>query len=81
MLNAKEYGQVLWQAMVNGGSDPNANAIGYMYDWNTDASGNPVLNGIRIPKYIDSRRRMPSSDTDWFDEISRMVWPRTTTCQ
>jgi TonB-linked SusC/RagA family outer membrane protein len=71
VLNAKEYGQALWQAAVNGGGQPNNNNIGYYYDWGYNDTGNPVLNNIYLPKYLDEDNRMRSSDTDWFDEVSQ----------
>lgn len=70
-LNSKEYGQALWQANINGGNEPNNNNIGYQYDWSYDADGNAVLNNMYLPKYLDDNRTMYSSDTDWFDEVSR----------
>ena len=74
MLNTKQFGQVQWQAMINSGVDPNTNQIGYMYDYNYDTNGNPVLNGIKVPKYIDARdgtNTMLSANTDWFGELTR----------
>jgi TonB-linked SusC/RagA family outer membrane protein len=72
VLNSKEYGQAMWQAAVNSGSDPNNNNIGYRFDWNYDAeSAMPVLNNMFLPKYLDADKTMYSSDTDWFDEVSR----------
>lgn len=74
MLNTKEFGQVQWQAMVNSGVDPNTNQIGYMYDYSYDGNGNPVLNNIKVPTFIDARdgtNTMRSSDTNWFEEITR----------
>lgn len=72
MLNSKEYGQAMWQAIVNNGMDPNmVNPIGYQYDWAYDANGNAMLNGMRVPKYIDKAGKMLASETDWFDEVSR----------
>ncbi|HET7732833.1 MAG TPA: SusC/RagA family TonB-linked outer membrane protein, partial [Paludibacter sp.] len=74
MLNTKQFGQVQWQAMMNSGVDPNTNQIGYMYDYNYDTNGNPVLNGIKVPKYIDARdgtNTMLSANTDWFGELTR----------
>jgi TonB-linked SusC/RagA family outer membrane protein len=70
-LNAKEYGQALWKASVNGGGDPNSNNIGYRFDWEYDASGNPKLNSLYLPKYLDDAQTMYPGDTDWFDEVSR----------
>lgn len=74
MLNTKQFGEAQWQAMINSGVDPNTNQIGYMYDYSYDGDGNAVLNGIKVPKFIDARdgtNNMLSSDTDWFDEITR----------
>ncbi len=74
MLNTEEFGQVQWQAMVNSGVDPNTNQIGYMYDYGYDENGNAVLNDIKVPTFIDARdgtNSMLSSDTNWFDEITR----------
>jgi TonB-linked SusC/RagA family outer membrane protein len=70
-LNSKEYGQMLWQANVNGGNEPNSNNIGYRYDWSYDANNNAVLNNLYLPKYLDAAGTMYSSDTDWFNEVSR----------
>jgi TonB-linked SusC/RagA family outer membrane protein len=71
VMNAKEYGQAMWQANVNSGSDPNANNIGYNFDWSYDANGTPVLNNVYLPKYLDAAKTMYSANTDWFDEVSR----------
>ncbi len=71
VLNAKEYGQVMWQAYVNDGLDPNTNGLGYHYDWGYDGNGYPVLNGITMQKYLDSAGTTPAADTDWFDETTR----------
>ncbi|MFA6851370.1 MAG: SusC/RagA family TonB-linked outer membrane protein, partial [Selenomonadaceae bacterium] len=72
VLNSKEYGQAMWQAAINSGSDPNNNNIGYRFDWNYDAeSATPVLTNLFLPKYLDAKKTMHSSDTDWFDEVSR----------
>lgn len=71
VLNAKEYGQVMWQAYVNDGMDPNTNGLGYRYDWGYNAQGTPVLNGISMKKYLDDACTTPAADTDWFDETTR----------
>lgn len=71
VLNAKEYGQVMWQAYVNDGMDPNTNGLGYRYDWGYNALGTPVLNGISMKKYLDDAGTTPAADTDWFDETTR----------
>lgn len=54
VLNAREYGQVMWQAYVNDGMDPNTNGLGYRYDWGYNAQGNPVLNAVTMRKYLDA---------------------------
>lgn len=71
VLNTKEYGEAMWQASVNSAVNPNDNNIGYQYIWNYDVNGKPVLNNILVPEYIDANRTMLSSNTDWFDEITR----------
>ena len=74
MLNTKQFGEVQWQAMINSGVDPNTNQIGYMYDYNYDTNGNAVLNGTKVPKFIDARdgtNNMLSANTDWFGAITR----------
>ncbi|MDR1631551.1 MAG: TonB-dependent receptor plug domain-containing protein, partial [Dysgonamonadaceae bacterium] len=71
VMNAKEYGRAMWQANVNSGFDPNSNNIGYNFEWNYDANGNPALNNVMLPKYLDAAKTMYSSNTDWFDEVSR----------
>lgn len=71
VLNTKEYGQVMWQAYVNDGMDPNTNGLGYRYDWGYNAQGTPVLNGISMKKYLDDAGTTPAADTDWFDETTR----------
>ena len=48
VLNAKEYGQAMWQAYVNDGQDPNTNPLGYRYDWGYDSNGYPQLNNISM---------------------------------
>lgn len=71
MLDANQYGRVLWQSAVNGGADPNANTTGYTFDWGYDADGNARLNKVLLPDYIDAARTMRTSDTKWFDEVAR----------
>ncbi|MBO4801678.1 MAG: TonB-dependent receptor [Bacteroidaceae bacterium] len=71
VLNAKEFGQVMWQGYVNDGLDPNGNGLGYRYDWTYNAQGLPVLNGISMSKYLDAAGTTPAADTDWFDETTR----------
>ena len=71
VLNTEQYGRAMWQAYVNDGENPNGNALGYAYNWGYNADGNPVLYGMTLSKYLDSKNTMPVADTDWFDEITR----------
>lgn len=71
VLNAREYGQAMWQAMVNSGENPNNNNIGYRYDWNYNENGTAELNNVNFPKYLDTSNTMLTADTDWFDEVSK----------
>lgn len=71
VLNAGGYGQALWQAAVNSGRDPNSNNVAYRFDWSVDANGQPVLNKIILPEYLDPAKTLKTSNTDWFDEVAR----------
>ena len=71
VLNAKEFGQVMWQGYVNDGLDPNMNGLGYRYDWGYNNYGVPVLNGLTMNKYLDPAGTTPAADTDWFKETTR----------
>lgn len=71
VMNAKEYGQSLWQATVNNSEDPNKNNIGYNFDWGYDKEGNAALYNMYLPKFIDKNKTMLTSDTDWFDAVSQ----------
>jgi TonB-linked SusC/RagA family outer membrane protein len=71
VLNAKEFGQVMWQGYVNDGLDPNRNGLGYNYNWNYNDQGVPVLNSMNMSKYLDAAGTTPASDTDWFKETTR----------
>jgi TonB-linked SusC/RagA family outer membrane protein len=74
MMNTREYGEALFRSRINSGYAPNDNNLGYLFDYTYDDLGYAVLNGMKVPKYIDARdgsNLMPSSDTDWFDEVTR----------
>lgn len=71
VMNAQEYGQTLWLATVNSSEDPNLNNIGYQYDWGYDVNGRPQLYNMWLPQYLDADKTMLTSDTDWFDAVSR----------
>ncbi|QEK53114.1 TonB-dependent receptor [Pedobacter aquae] len=73
MLNAKGYGQAMWQAHVNNGINPNLNSIQYSYDWSVDpVTSQPVLRNITVPEYLNPQQTIKSANTNWFNEISRM---------
>ncbi len=71
VLDAYQYGQAYWQAAVNDGANPNQHYL-YQFDWHNDASGNPVLDGVFLPYYLDAAKTMKTANTDWFEEISRI---------
>ncbi|MRI00598.1 SusC/RagA family TonB-linked outer membrane protein [Kriegella sp. EG-1] len=68
MLNAQQRGEVLWQASVNDGADPNG-GYGeiYNFDWNGDFN-NPVLNSVSVQPFVGGDPNFPAGDTDWQDE-------------
>jgi len=69
-LNTEQRAAAIWQAAVNDGTNPNAASPLYQYEWNDDF-GNPVLNKILLPDYIDGNRTMKPANTDWFNEIKQ----------
>ena len=71
VLDAKQFGQVMWQAYVNDNMNPNTNALGYHYDWGYNAQGYPILNAITMSKYLDDAGTVPAANTDWFKETTR----------
>ena len=56
LLDAQQYGDVLWEAQRNAGSTPTNLVYG--------DGPNPV-----IPQFIDPDQIIPSGNTDWFDEL------------
>lgn len=70
MLNAKQFGEVLWQANINDGINPNINNLSYNFDWGVE-NGIPTLYNMYVPEYLDSQKTLKSSNTNWYDEISR----------
>lgn len=71
VLNANEYGQVLWQSNINDGLDPNNNNLSYKFDWNV-VDGQPRLSNVLVPEYLDQNQTIKSANTDWYDEISQL---------
>ena len=72
MLNTQQYGEAFWQAAVNDGSDPNAMTQIYNYDWHVNENGNPVLDNASPIEWLNDEQTMPSADTDWFEEGTRL---------
>lgn len=73
MMDTQEYGKALWQANVNAGIDPNTNSIKYRFDWGVNQeTGAPELNKVLIPEFLDQQQTLRSSNTNWFEEISRV---------
>ncbi|PKQ45361.1 SusC/RagA family TonB-linked outer membrane protein [Confluentibacter flavum] len=73
MLDTEGYGKALWQANINNGTDPNSNSVKYRFDWGVNSqTGQPFLNKVLVPEYLDDEGTLKSANTDWFDEISRM---------
>lgn len=56
MLNAQEYGDLLWQATLNDGGTPSSDIYG--------DGPNPI-----IPQFLDQNQIIPSANVDWVDEI------------
>ncbi|EIJ40655.1 TonB-linked outer membrane protein, SusC/RagA family [Galbibacter orientalis DSM 19592] len=57
MLNAQQYGDLLWQAYKNDGQTPAHDIYG----------NNP--NQAQIPEWLNTEQTLPSSDVDWVAEI------------
>ena len=70
VLNAKQFGQVLWQANINDGLNPNANNLSYNFDWGVQ-NGVPTLYNSYVPEYLDAAKTIKSADTNWYDEVSQ----------
>ena len=60
MLNAQQFGDMLWQAMKNDGKTPSHDVYG---------NGDQAV----VPEYLDSNHLIPSDDVDWVDEILRCL--------
>ncbi len=69
-LNTEQRATAIWQAAVNDGTNPNNASPLYQYEWNGDF-GNPVLNKVLLPEYIDGNRTMKPANTDWYNEIKQ----------
>ena len=70
VLNAKQFGQALWQANINDGLNPNLNNLLYSFDWGVQ-NGVPTLYNIYVPEYLDAAKTIKASNTNWYDEVSQ----------
>ncbi|MCT3897452.1 TonB-dependent receptor [Elizabethkingia meningoseptica] len=70
VLDAQQFGRVLWQANINDGLNPNSNNLSYNFDWNVQ-NGIPTLNSVNIPEYLDPAKTIKSANTNWFDAVSQ----------
>ena len=59
MLNAQQYGDLLWQAYNNDGQTPAHDIYG----------NNP--DQAQIPQWLNDEQTLPSGNVDWVDEIMR----------
>lgn len=59
MLNAQQYGDLLWQAYQNDGQTPSH-----------DIYGNDPNQAI-VPEWLNDEQTIPSADVDWVEEIMR----------
>lgn len=67
MMNSLQRGQVLYQASINDGVDPNSGYGSiYNFDWNGNFK-NPVLNSITPKPFVGGDENVPVGDTDWQD--------------
>lgn len=71
VLDAYQYGKVLWQANINDGLDPNNNNLSYQFDWGV-VNGTPTLQNVIVPEYLDVNQTIKASNTNWYDEISQL---------
>ncbi len=83
LLNSKGYAKAMAQAALNDGIDPAAYASSYgldlnaptgfpisVYDYRTGQYNNYTVNGY-YDGFINEKKTMLMSDTDWLDQISR----------
>jgi len=73
VLDAQGYGKAVWQASANDGSPLNQ-YLDYKFNWGYDSKGNPVLNKIILPQFVDTTtQKMKTANTNWFKEISQVA--------
>ncbi len=83
LLNSKGYAKAMAQAALNDGLDPASYASSYgldlnaptgfpisVYDYRTGQYNNYTVNGY-YDGFINEKKTMLMSDTDWLDQISR----------
>ncbi len=73
VLDAQGYGKAVWQASANDGT-PLSHYLDYGFNTGYDSKGNPVLNKITLPTYVDTTKQtMKTANTDWFKAISQVA--------
>jgi TonB-dependent starch-binding outer membrane protein SusC len=70
MMNTEQFGSVLWQASVNGGTPTSAHSA--LYGFEEHADGNVrVLDKVTPVAFINGDPNIPSANTDWQKEVYR----------
>jgi TonB-linked SusC/RagA family outer membrane protein len=69
MLNTQDYGRIYWQAAINDGVTPNSPF--YTFQSHQGATGQPVLDAVVVPEFLDAARTARTADTDWFKETQQ----------
>jgi TonB-linked SusC/RagA family outer membrane protein len=69
MLNTLDYGRIYWQASLNDGTTPNIPF--YSFQSRLGANGQPVLDAVNVPEFLDAAKTMRTADTDWFKETQQ----------
>ena len=69
MLNTQDYGRIYWQAAINDGVTPNIPF--YSYQSHQGPAGQPVLDAVIVPEFLDAAKTLRSADTDWFKETQQ----------
>jgi TonB-linked SusC/RagA family outer membrane protein len=68
MLNTEQFGRVLWQGSINGGTPTSAHRALYSFNESLDGNGRPILNSVTPVPFINGDSNIPSADTDWQNE-------------
>ncbi|TPG63671.1 SusC/RagA family TonB-linked outer membrane protein [Hymenobacter nivis] len=69
MLNTNDYGRIYWQAAINDGATPNIPF--YNFQSHQGPNGQPVLDNVVVPEFLDAAKTQRTADTDWFKETQQ----------